>query len=138
MQERPADVDLIIPMIPEMELTASQTAGAVAEFMKLDPETVDEIRIALIEACINAFEHSQSQDGRVSINFDVGDRGLTIQITDRGQGFDLTHVQEKLNKRREEGERHRGWGLRIMRELMDEVEIDSDEHGTTITMVKRR
>ena len=137
MKDRPSDVDLIIPMIPEMEVTASKTAGAVAEFMKLDADQVDEIKIALIEACINAFEHSQSQDGRVSINFDVGDRGLTIRITDRGHGFDLTRVQERLEERREEGQRHRGWGLRIMQELMDEVEIDSDERGTTITMVKR-
>ena len=138
MEDRPKDVDLIIPIIPEMELTAIKTAEAVAEFMKLDEDTIVEIKLALIEACINAFEHSQSQDGCISINFDIGERELTIQITDHGQGFDLKHVQEELKKRRQHGERRRGWGLTIMKELMDEVEIESDENGTTITMVKRR
>ena len=138
MEDRPKDVDLIIPMIPEMELTAIKTAEAVAEFMKLDQDKIVEVKLALIEACINAFEHSQSQDERISINFDIGERELTIQITDRGQGFDLKQVQEELKKRRQHGERRRGWGLTIMKELMDEVEIESDENGTTITMVKRR
>ena len=125
-------------MIPEMELTASNTAEAVGEFMKLDHDKIQEIKLALIEACINAFEHSQSQDERVNISFEMGENELTIQISDQGQGFDLKHVQEELKKRRQRGERMRGWGLTIMRELMDEVEVESDENGTTITMKKQR
>jgi len=138
MEDKAKDVDLIIPMIPEMELTAARTAEAIGEFMKLDPDAIDEIKFALIEACINAFEHSQSEEERVSINFEIGEEELTIQITDRGQGFDLGQVREAMQKRREGGERRRGWGLTIMEELMDAVQVASNEHGTTITMVKRR
>jgi len=36
MSKKPTDVDLVIPMIPEMELTASTTAEAVGKFMRLD------------------------------------------------------------------------------------------------------
>lgn len=137
MDEKSRAVDLKIPIIPEMELTATQTAEAVARFMKLDADKIEEIKLALIEACINAFEHSKSQDGRISINFEIGEDQLTIHISDRGQGFDLKRVQEELKKRHERGG-HRGWGLTIMKELMDEVRIESTEQGTTITMVKRR
>ena len=131
------DVELIIPMIPEMELTATKTAEAVGDFMHLDRDRIDEIKLALIEACINAFEHSKSQEGRVSITFEIGAEGLTIRISDQGQGFDLSKVQEKLRQRRERGE-HRGWGLAIMKELMDEVRVESTEQGTTVVMVKQR
>ena len=31
----------------------------------------------------------------------------------------------------------RGWGLEIIREMMDEVDIDSGDDGTTITMLKK-
>jgi anti-sigma regulatory factor (Ser/Thr protein kinase) len=62
MTEPTSEIRLIIPMIPEMELTASTTAEAVAGFMKLDADTVDEIKLAIIEACINAIEHSSSED----------------------------------------------------------------------------
>lgn len=138
MEEKPKDVDLIIPMIPEMELTATKTAEAVGEFMKLDQDKIEEIKMALIEACINAFEHSNSEDGRVGISFDIGAEELTIQITDRGKGFDMGQARDKLKKRRESGESKRGWGLTIMQELMDDVKVESGETGTCITMTKRR
>ncbi len=137
MKDRSQEVDLIIPMIPEMELTATKAAEAVGEFMGLDQDQIEEIKIALIEACINAFEHSHSPDGRVSINFEMGEEGMLIQIRDHGQGFDLSEVREQLEDRHGRGE-HRGWGLQIMEELMDEVQVDSSEQGTVITMVKRR
>lgn len=137
MNGKPRAVDLKIPMLPEMELTATQTAEAVGKFMGLDGDKIEEIKLALIEACINAFEHSQSQDGRISINFEIGEDKLAIRISDRGQGFDLKQVQDQLQERHGRGE-HRGWGLKIMKGLMDEVRVESDEKGTTITMVKHR
>ena len=137
MADHPSAIDLQIPIFPEMELTATQTAEAVARFMKLDPDKIEEIKLALIEACINAFEHSQSQDGRIGINFEIGEDQLTIHISDRGHGFDLKEVQEELRRRHEQG-KHRGWGLAIMKGLMDEVQIEATVQGTTITMVKRR
>ena len=131
-------VDLTIPMVPEMELAAGRTAEALAEFMDLEKEKIEEIKMALIEACINAFEHSRSKDERVFINFDIGDDDLTIQISDRGQGFDPERAREEVVNRRNRKETRRGWGLKIMEELMDGVSIQSDPNGTTITMVKRR
>lgn len=138
MSEKPRDVELIIPMIPEMELTASKTAEALGQFMKLDHDSIDEIKLALIEACINAFEHSDSDDGNVSITFEISDEALTIQISDAGHGFDVSHARQKLQERRDAGTQTRGWGLQIMEELMDEVRIESGESGTIITIVKRR
>jgi len=62
---------------------------------------------------------------------------LIVYMRDQGQGFDLEAVRQELNKRRAQGDL-RGWGLKIMEELMDEVEVMSNEAGTTIKMVKRR
>ena len=135
---RSRDVDLKIPILPEMELTAMKTAEAVGEFMNLGRDKIEEVKLALIEACLNAFEHSDSQDGRIDVNFDIGDDGLTISISDHGGGFDPEDVKVEVEKRRAGGERRRGWGLTIMQELMDEVKIDSDDKGTTITLVKHR
>ena len=132
------DVDLSIPVLPEMELTAMKTAESVGEFMNLDRTKIEEVKVALIEACINAFEHSQSQAGRVDISFAIGDAALTVTISDDGQGFDPTDAQARVEKRRSDGERKRGWGLMIMKELMDEVTIKSGDSGTTLTMVKHR
>ena len=135
--DKRTDVDLVIPMEPDMELTASKTAEAVGEFMGLDKDKIDEIKLALIEACINAIEHSKSADRRVSINFEIGEKELTLYISDRGKGFDLSKVHRELASGKQRQDR-RGWGLKIMEELMDRVEVDSDDRGTIITMVKHR
>lgn len=138
MSERSGDVDLNIPTLPEMELTATRTAEAVGAFMRLDADKIEEVKMALIEACINAIEHSQSEDGRINISFDIGEDELRITICDHGKGFDVRQAREELRRRRDRGERRRGWGLTIMEELMDDVQVESGEKGTCITMTKRR
>ena len=136
--ESDRSVDLTIPMLPEMELAAIKTAEGVAHFMGLTENKLEEVKMALIEACINAFEHSQSKDPHVTINFTFDDDALTIQISDTGQGFDPSEARKEVVQRRERGESRRGWGLKIMEELMDKVDIHSNENGTEITMVKKR
>ena len=69
MADKRTDVDLVIPMEQDMELTASKTAESVAEFMGLDPDKTAEVRLSVLEACINAFEHSQSKDQRLQVDF---------------------------------------------------------------------
>ena len=133
-----ARVDLSIPMLPQMELTASQTAEAVGAFMNLAEDKVEEVKLALIEACINAFEHSQAKDRRLRIDLEAGENELVVKVSDRGHGFDIASVREELNQRRREGNKKRGWGLELMRQLMDEVDLQSGRDGTTITLVKRR
>jgi len=131
-------IELVIPMVPKMEMTAVGTAVALAEFMELDTGKIEEMKIALIEACINAIEHSKSEERRVYISFDMGEDALTIQISDKGHGFSSEEAQKKVDHRRAQGEQRRGWGLTLMEEMMDDVQIQSSESGTVLTMVKRR
>lgn len=131
-------VSLSIPMVPQMEVAVSKVAAAMAEFLGLETEKVEEIRLALIEACINAFEHSQSKDRRLDLQFTLAPEELRLLIVDRGQGFDVEKARQKQRERRARGERHRGWGMTLMEGLMDKVDVHSDENGTTIAMVKRR
>ena len=131
------NVDLTIPMLPDMELTATTVAESLGVFMGLDVDKIEEVKIALIEGCINAFEHSKSDNGRIDISFQINERGLTVAINDGGQGFDLEEARRRIRDKREKG-LPRGWGLTLIEELMDELEIDSTDKGTLITMTKYR
>ncbi|GDX44626.1 hypothetical protein LBMAG23_16030 [Bacteroidota bacterium] len=53
-------IELKLPVLPDMELIATQTAEIVSRHMGLSEEKSAEMGMALIEACINAFEHSLS------------------------------------------------------------------------------
>ena len=72
MKSKPK-VELSIPIIPDMELAAIQTAEVVAKHMNLSEEKRGEISMALIEACINAFEHSKTKEDQIAINFVIED-----------------------------------------------------------------
>ena len=63
---------------------------------------------------------------------------LELRITDHGVGFQLDQVTTPSIEEAMHGGRRRGWGLLIIRDLMDKVDVTSGEDGTTITMVKRK
>jgi serine/threonine-protein kinase RsbW len=136
------EVALTLPMLPDMEVAASKTATAMAEFMRMSPVKVDEVRLAVVEACINALEHSRAPDRRVHLTFAVlGERepeGLRITIRDSGVGFDPAALEAPRIEEKLKAERKRGWGLKIIEGLMDEVEIRSGPEGTILVMTKRR
>lgn len=135
-------VTLALPMVPEMEIEASKTAMAIAESMRMSPDRIDEVRMAVVEACINALEHSRSSDKEVFVTFEVlGDRDpetLRITVQDTGVGFSPERVEEPTIEEKLKSRRKRGWGLKIIRGLMDEVEIHSGTEGTTVVMSKMR
>ena len=121
-----------------MELVATQTAEVVSKHMDLSEEKSAEISMALIEACINAFEHSESKS-EIYIHFLIDDDNLTIKVIDKGKGFDSTNVKiPNIETKLTTSEKKRGWGIMLIKELMDTVNFESDHTGTTLTMTKKK
>lgn len=131
-------VELKLPIIENMELVATQTAEVVSKHMQLDNEKTSEISMALIEACINAFEHSKSKS-EIFIHFIISDENLTIKVIDRGKGFDSSKISiPNIDNKLGSDEKKRGWGIMLIKELMDSVNYESNEEGTTLTMIKNK
>src|SRR5512135_208843 len=91
----PREVRLTIPVAPEMEIAASAQVAALGEWMEMGRDKIDEVKMAVVEACINAFEHSGTPDRKVEIDFRIGVEGrddgrpyLEVDVTDAGHGFD--------------------------------------------------
>lgn len=136
------EVKLTLPMAPDMEIAASKTATALAELLRMSADKIDEVRMAVVEACINAIEHSRAPDRKVYLTFEVlGDdepEVLRITVRDEGVGFAPEDIEEPSIERKLQAARKRGWGLKIIRGLMDDVEIVSGAEGTSIVMTKAR
>jgi anti-sigma regulatory factor (Ser/Thr protein kinase) len=132
-------MELTLPMIPDIEIAAARAAGNLARELGMASESIDEMAHAIIEACINAREHSGSADRRIYVriagtSLSQSKSRIDIWITDHGTGFD---VGEARTRRQKLGAVHkRGWGLQIIEAHMDEVEISTTGDGTTIHMVK--
>jgi serine/threonine-protein kinase RsbW len=132
-------MELTLPMVPDIEIAAARAAGNLARELGMASESIDEMAHAMIEACINAREHSGSNDKRIYVrivgtSLGEGNSRIDIWISDRGRGFD---VGEARTRRQKLGSTHkRGWGLQIIEAHMDEVSIETSADGTTIHMVK--
>jgi len=135
---------MTIPVAPEMEIAATAQVSALGEWMEMGRDKIDEVKMALVEACINAFEHSATPDHKVELAFRVGaeegGRGpyLEVDVTDAGHGFDPTRLRTPEIAAALRSGRKRGWGIKIIESLMDDVRIESGEHGTRIVMRKYR
>ena len=130
-----------IPVAPEMEIVATAQAAALGEYLGLSRDKIDEVKLALVEACINAFEHAHCRDEQLHLTFRLGrePKGrewLEVEVLDKGTGFDQKRVEEPSPQKTFTSHRKRGWGLQIIKSLMDEVDITSGEWGTRILMRK--
>ena len=96
-----AEVELKLPVIPDIELSATKTAEVISKHMNLSEEKTGEISMAIIESCINAFEHSKTKE--IYIHFIVSAEKLTIKVRDKGIGFDKSKVESaETNKKSNE------------------------------------
>ena len=142
----PREIQLTIPVAPEMEIAATAQVAALGEWMELGRDKIDEVKMAVVEACINAFEHSGTLDHKVELRFrvasesgaDGGRTFLEVDVLDNGHGFDPSRVSAPQIGEKLRAPHKRGWGLRIIRSLMDDVRIVSGERGTMIVMRKYR
>ncbi len=136
----PPEVSMTIPVAPEMEIVATAQAAALGEYIAMSRDKIDEVKLALVEACINAFEHADCRDEQLHLTFrlcrEKSREWLEVEVLDKGKGFDQTRVEEPNLEKSFASHRKRGWGLQIIKSLMDEVEITSGEWGTRILMRK--
>jgi serine/threonine-protein kinase RsbW len=127
--DAPLEFELVLPMKADTEVVAARVAEEVAAYASLDKDTVDRIKMAIIEACINAFEHSGSESGKVHLRYVLSPERIDLFVRDEGKGF-------RTAAGGEEPKRNRGWGLKLIGELVDGVDIETGEGGTTVRMVK--
>ena len=120
-----------VAMGPEGELATARTAEDIGRKHNFPTKVINQIKTALVEACINAAEHSLSPDGTIHLKFVVDNDGVTITVTNRGLKLVDTASAEPAKESR------RGWGLKLIQGLMDTVEIEDTDDGTRIKMEKK-
>jgi serine/threonine-protein kinase RsbW len=131
---------MVLPMGEDNELIAASTVEQIARRLSFRPEALNQIKTAIVEACINASEHSFSPDRKIYQRFRVENDRLVITISSRGILPTNVGTSKGWNTDRSEADdapdERRGWGLRLIRTLMDEVEFERVDEGTRLRMTK--
>ncbi|MBV8860053.1 MAG: ATP-binding protein [Acidobacteria bacterium] len=129
-----------LPMTEDAELIAAHTVEQIARRMEFEPEAINKIKTALVEACINAAEHSLSTERKIYNRFRVEGDKLVITVSSRGLSVPVTlpenGVPADKNGGGEGTKGRRGWGLKLIRTLMDDVEFERVDDGTRLRMTK--
>ena len=132
-----AEFELVIPIEDEAELIAARTVEQIARSADFDQEAINQIKTALIEACINAAEHSDSPDRRIHQRFALADDRLTVTVRNKGKSFGFDGPPSPRAATIAAGQKaSRGRGLQIIRALMDEVHFERTDDGASLVMTK--
>ena len=107
------------------------------EFVKplqLSPDDLDDLKMALSEACGNAICHGSPNGAasRIRVRCELDSDHLRIEITDQGVGF---HPKD-FDLPREEEWKASGRGLFLMQALMDAVEFEATPVGTRVRLAR--
>ena len=108
--------------------------SSLANKSGFDVEAIEDIKIAVSEACTNALIHGKTD---CFCNYDVEciveNNKITIKVTDCGKGYEKdNYVEPDCDEPKESG-----LGIYIINTLMDEVEIETNDiNGTSIKMCK--
>jgi len=131
------EVVLHLPVVPNVELVAAKAVETVGGALGMHQTRVEAASVAIVEACLNAMEHG---GGEIVVRLSGEDNGarpcLVIEVEDNGSGFDPSAVQTKTATRVLGSVSKRGWGLTLIRELMDDVQIQSRPGQTVVRMSK--
>ncbi len=94
----------------------------------------DEVELAVSEACTNAIRHGVDGDPSavVTVNFRLCETHLDIEVSDHGAGFDFAGIPEPEFDSHPET----GYGLFIIRNMMDEVRYERGSSINTLAMKK--
>jgi len=101
---------------------------------RMTERDIDEVCLALQEACTNALRHGNRHDASKRVRVDVirADDRVEIQIADEGEAFN----PDDTGPIRPEELHESGYGIHIMRSWMDEVEVRHDGRGNIVRLVR--
>ena len=122
-------VSLTLPSSAEYVLLARLVVAQVGRLAGFGPEDVYDLKLAVTEAATNVIRHAAVEN--YEIEYRVLPRAVEITVIDAGGGFnaaDLTRVPDGQG----------GFGLVVIRDLVDELMLDSTEGGgTRLKMIRR-
>ncbi len=134
------NVTLTVPALPEYIDLVRLTLYGIASKMKFTFEDIEDMKVAVSEACNNAVLHAYGgDDGIIEVRFITNSDELSITVQDNGRSFTITESTEtpSLHGKSIDEIQSGGLGLYLMQALMDRVEVQH-EGGTAVKLTKKR
>jgi anti-sigma regulatory factor (Ser/Thr protein kinase) len=130
-----------IPSQPGNEREASEKTLKILEPINLNEAVHNRLQTAVAEATMNAMEHGNQyrEDLPVRIKVMSNDAQIAIRVHDFGAGMSQVEMVPPDLESKLAGEQSpRGWGLFLIKNMVDEMNILQGEHGQIIELIVNR
>jgi len=119
----------------KLEITSrTENLAEIREFINtaasetgLSKDAIDNIILAVDEACTNIIKHAYKYfpDGKIILNLKIDKKSFTIEIIDFGKSFEPALVPNPDLQKYFNEKRVGGLGMYLMKTLMDDVRYNS-------------
>lgn len=127
-----------VPSAPGNErLAMAQVVEAVAP-LNLPPKRLEALRTAVAEATMNAMEYGNQYQADKPVDLQVlaTKTAVMVRVTDHGGGQAIPEPETPDLEAKLAGlQTPRGWGLFLIKSLVDEMRVTSDERHHTIELI---
>jgi serine phosphatase RsbU (regulator of sigma subunit)/anti-sigma regulatory factor (Ser/Thr protein kinase) len=123
---------------PGNERQAIQRVAEVVKPLNLSDKQLEQLKTAVAEATMNAMEHGNHYQSDVSVDIQVlaSKIALAIRIRDQGGSKLIPSANEPDLEAKLAGlQTPRGWGLFLIKNMVDDMNIMSDETHHTIELI---
>jgi serine/threonine-protein kinase RsbW len=126
-------VEVRLPSRLGYEKVAMSTAAAVARLMGFRADRVEDLKTAVAEACINAIEHGNRLNEKLSVDvvLSAGADALEIKVIDDGKGTIKMPAKPDIDRKMHGQEDPRGMGMFLIQALVDEAEWVAASEGNS-------
>ncbi len=109
--------------------------ASVAKEMGFSDSRIEDLKTAVSEACLNAMEHGNKmkKTTKVGISLSINKTKLKVTVEDNGKGFKGESSEPDIHKKVEGAEKARGWGIFLIKKLVDDVKFEPKPDGNSVT-----
>ncbi len=130
--------ELSVPSEPGNERRAMEQVAGTVEGLGLPGRTLERLKTAVAEATMNAMEHGNRYRGEAPVLIEVSatEAELSVKITDEGTGPAAFDPQTPdLEAKLDGAQTPRGWGLFLIKSMVDEMNVTGDERHHTVELI---
>jgi len=134
-------VELSLPNVVGYERIAMGCSETFAKNLGFKPERIEDLKTAVAEACLNAMRHGNKDqtDARVVVVMNYIDDSFQVEVWDKGEGINQFPGDPDIDKIINEIDPAVGFGLFLIRKLVDEVEFNRiGRQGHVVKMVVKK
>jgi serine/threonine-protein kinase RsbW len=127
-----------VPSEPGNERQAMEAVASAIKDLGLTQQRLERFKTAVAEATLNAMEHGNHYRAELPVLIEVSasDTQLSVKITDEGSGPPAFHAETPDLEAKLKGmQSPRGWGLFLIKNMVDDMEVTGDEHHHTVELI---